>query len=134
MKKLYTPVKQKDADWIYPRLYGVEVDAAAVGDAAGRPAVAGAVFILEAARVNACDRTVLATDKHRFEYAEGILKNWKQSGVKEKEDISQMDAQHQKARSKPATAPKAAAGSNKFNQFAQNTYDFATLEQELLSN
>lgn len=84
--------------------------------------------------IEACDRTVLATDKHRFEYAEGILKNWKQSGVREKEDISQMDAQHQKTRTKPSSAPKAAAGSNKFNQFAQNSYDFATLEQELLSN
>lgn len=25
----------------------------------------------------ACERTVLATDSHRFEYAEGILSNWK---------------------------------------------------------
>lgn len=84
--------------------------------------------------MEACDRTVLATDKHRFEYAEGILKKWKLNDVKRKEDISKMDAQHQKSRTAPA-APKATSNTtNKFNQFAQNTYDFAQLEKELLSN
>ena len=84
--------------------------------------------------MEACDRTVLATDKHRFEYAEGILKNWKLNNVEKKEDISQMDAQYQKSRTKAAAPKASASGSNKFNQFAQNTYDFAKLEQELLSN
>lgn len=84
--------------------------------------------------MEACDRTVLATDKHRFEYAEGILKNWKLNDVKKKEDISQMDAQYQKSKTKPTTQKASASGSNKFNQFQQNTYDFAQLEQELLSN
>ena len=35
----------------------------------------------------ACERTVLATDKHRFEYAEGILSSWKQENVHHKADI-----------------------------------------------
>ncbi len=83
--------------------------------------------------IEACDRTVLATDKHRFEYAEGILKNWKLNDVKQKEDISKVDAQYQKSRTKTST-PKNTSSNNKFNQFAQNTYDFAELERELLSN
>lgn len=84
--------------------------------------------------MEACDRTVLATDKHRFEYAEGILKNWKLNDVKKKEDISKMDAQYQKSRTKVTTPKSSVATNNKFNQFTQNTYDFAELERELLSN
>ncbi|MBQ7919552.1 MAG: DnaD domain protein [Lachnospiraceae bacterium] len=84
--------------------------------------------------IEACDRTVLATDKHRFEYAEGILKNWKLNDVKQKEDISKIDAQYQKSRTRTSTPKASVTTNNKFNQFAQNTYDFAELERELLSN
>lgn len=78
----------------------------------------------------ACERTVLATDKHRFEYAEGILSSWKRENVHHKADIRRIDdlyQQKRKAASKPASP-------NKFNQFTQNSYDFDTLEKELLSN
>jgi len=78
----------------------------------------------------ACERTVLATDKHRFEYAEGILNNWNKAEVHNKADIRKMDDLHQQKR-KSADRP---ASSNKFNQFAQNNYDFDQLEKELLSN
>ncbi len=84
--------------------------------------------------MEACDRTVLATDKHRFEYAEGILKNWKLNDVKEKEDISKMDALHQEARTKTVASKRPnsyAVKANTFNQFQQNNYDFASLEQQL---
>lgn len=74
----------------------------------------------------ACSRTVMATDKHRFEYAEGILNNWYQEGVKSKPDITRIEELHQRKRTaKPAPA-------NKFNQFKQNSYDFEALERELL--
>lgn len=78
----------------------------------------------------ACERTVLATDKHRFEYAEGILSSWKRENVQKKADIRRIDdlyQQKRKAASKPATT-------NRFNQYTQNSYDFDALEKELLSN
>ena len=78
----------------------------------------------------ACERTVLATDKHRFEYAEGILSSWKRENVHHKADIRKIDDLYQQKRktaSKPATT-------NRFNQFTQNSYDFDALEKELLSN
>ena len=31
--------------------------------------------------LEACERSSLATDKHRFEYAEGILNSWRQANV-----------------------------------------------------
>ena len=80
--------------------------------------------------IEACERTVLATDKHRFEYAEGILSSWKRQNVHHKADILKIDDSYRQRR-KPPVSPKSA---NRFNQFAQNNYDFDVLEQELLSN
>ena len=79
----------------------------------------------------ACERTVLATDKHRFEYAEGILSSWKRADVHHKADIRRIDDMYQKRKAAPKPA---ASANNRFNQFTQNNYDFAALEEELLSN
>ena len=78
----------------------------------------------------ACERTVLAVDKHRFEYAEGILSSWRKENVRHKADIKRVDEQHQKQK----TAPRSTAANNRFNQFKQNTYNFEELEKELISN
>lgn len=79
----------------------------------------------------ACDRTVLATDKHRFEYAESILANWDREHVRHISDIRAADERYQKGK---GTQTSSKSGSNKFNQFAQNDYDFDQLEKELLRN
>lgn len=76
----------------------------------------------------ACERTVLATDKHRFEYADRILASWQKSGVHSINDIQSLDEHYRR------TKPARAAVTNKFNQFTQNDYDFDALEQELISN
>lgn len=76
----------------------------------------------------ACERTVLATDKHRFAYADSILTSWYKAGVHHKNDIQALEENFQKTKT-----AKTATG-NKFNQFMQNTYDFDALEKELLSN
>lgn len=82
--------------------------------------------------LEACERTVLATDRHRFEYAEGILSSWKRENVHHKADIHRIDKLYQK---KKTSAPTTGSNvSNKFNQFTQNSYDFEALERELLSN
>ncbi len=84
----------------------------------------------------ACERTVLAVDKHRFEYAEGILNSWRKENVHHKADIKKVDEQHQKQKNNATAniARNSAPAGNKFNQFKQNTYNFEELEQELLSN
>ena len=76
----------------------------------------------------ACERTVLATDKHRFEYADSILSSWYKSGVHHKNDIQSLDENYHNTKTSKTVS------NNKFNQFKQNTYDFDILEQELLSN
>lgn len=80
--------------------------------------------------IEACERTVLATDRHRFEYAERILSNWKQENVHRKTDIRKIDDMYQKRKN----TQKPSGSNNKFNQFTQNTYDFDELEKALLSN
>ncbi|MDE6846311.1 MAG: DnaD domain protein [Lachnospiraceae bacterium] len=76
----------------------------------------------------ACERTVLATDKHRFEYADSILSSWHKAGVHHKNDIQLLDEHYHKTKAVKTVS------NNKFNQFKQNNYDFDALEQELLSN
>ncbi len=79
--------------------------------------------------LTACERTVLATDSHRFEYADSILTSWHKAGVHHKGDIKSLDENHRRSR-----ANRPAASTNKFNQFTQNEYDFEALEKEILSN
>jgi DnaD/phage-associated family protein len=79
----------------------------------------------------ACERTVMATDKHRFEYAERILESWKKENVHNKADVYRIDDLY---RQRSKTTVQRAGSVNKFNQFTQNSYDFEQLEQELLSN
>ena len=78
----------------------------------------------------ACERTVLATDSHRFEYAEGILSSWKKENVHRKSDIQRIDELYQKRRQQKASTP---SSGNRFNQFSPTNYDFSELEAKLLS-
>ena len=82
--------------------------------------------------IEACKKTVLATDKNRFDYAEGILSNWKRQNIRDREDIAKADSTHQK---RVASARTGTLGSsNKFNQFAQTEYNFDELEKKLIRN
>lgn len=83
--------------------------------------------------LEACERTVMATDKHRFEYADKILSSWKSFGVHHKGDIAKADAAFATAKKKknPSSAD---SKKNSFHQFQQREYDFDEIEQELLSN
>lgn len=77
----------------------------------------------------ACERTVLATDRHRFEYADSILKSWYKGNVHHKADIKAMDEAYSKKR-----ITKSASSTGQFNQFMHTDYDFDALEKEILSN
>lgn len=88
-------------------------------------------FLLDVIQ-EACDKTVMTTDSHRFAYADGILSKWYRAGVHHKSDIAALDASYQ--RPVKQTQNTGNNTSNKFNRFAQNTYDFDQLEQNILSN
>lgn len=83
--------------------------------------------------LEACSRTVMATDKHRFEYADSILSSWHKKQVHHKSDIQNLDEAYAKSKnSAPKFNPVPVARA--FNQFPQRSYDFDALEKEILSN
>lgn len=84
-------------------------------------------FLLDVIQ-EACDKTVMTTDSHRFAYADGILTKWYQAGVHHKSDIPAADAAYKRTKNDNIVT------NNKFNNFAQNAYDFDELEQNILSN
>lgn len=83
--------------------------------------------------LEACRRTVMATDKHRFEYADSILNSWKKKQVHQKADIQSLDEAYAKSRNS-ASRSNSPSASRGFNQFPQRSYDFDALEKEILSN
>ncbi len=100
--------------------------------------------------MEACDRTVMATQKGRLRYCDKILRSWHKSDVKTREDIARLDANHNAdVRKKKVMASvssidntgrlggsyiRSNGSQNSFTQFQQNTYNFAELEQQLLDN
>lgn len=84
--------------------------------------------------LEACKRSVLSTDQNRFNYTEGILNSWRQAKVNTTADIEKLDAEYKKKASAAQKPKNTNTTANRFNQFKQNAYDFAALEEELLSN
>lgn len=92
-------------------------------------------FLLDVIQ-EACDKTVMNTDTHRFAYADGILSKWYQAGVQRKADIEAADSSFKKQAQGSSRTSKhdTSVTKNNFNKFTQNTYDFDQLEQNILSN
>ncbi|MDD6491290.1 MAG: DnaD domain protein [Firmicutes bacterium] len=85
--------------------------------------------------LEACSRTVMATDKHRFEYADSILTSWHQKQVHHPSDIKALDEAYAKNKSAGAKPQGRPSGQySQFNQFMHTDYDFEALEKEILSN
>lgn len=84
--------------------------------------------------LEACHRTVLAVNSNRFKYADALLKSWHEQNVRQKSDIEKIDETYRQKKKNQAAASATRQYANRFNQFAQNTYDFDALEKELLSN
>lgn len=87
--------------------------------------------------LEACKRTVLATDKNRFSYADKILTSWYNAGVHHTTDISRADAafQSQKKQAEHTQRKQPAyAANNPFLQHKQTDIDYAALEKQLLQN
>ena len=80
--------------------------------------------------IEACNRTIQATHQPNFPYADRILKNWHEHGVKHSSDIHVLDEEHQKkALRQKNEQPKKKQQHN----FQQRSYDYAQLEQQLLN-
>ena len=100
--------------------------------------------------VEACNRTLLNTQKADFKYTDKILEVWYTKGVKSPDDIKRLDSEFNAIKTAKAqqsadsangtatsgnpSAPKGAA--NRFNAFPQRSYtqeDYAEIEKRMLA-
>lgn len=88
--------------------------------------------------VEACNRTMKTVHTPSFDYADRILRRWKEKGVKTMSDIAALDEAFQKTKEKQQEQKKTVSKSspaksgNKFNNFSQRSYDYDKLERDLL--
>ena len=78
--------------------------------------------------LEACNRTVMATDSHRLEYCDKILSSWKKENVHHMSDIAKADEKFKQNRTKTSNNEKS---NGTFGQFAKTDYDFDSLEKIL---
>ena len=81
----------------------------------------------------ACGRTVLNTGSPSFQYADGILSDWKKQNIRTLSDVKEQD---RKYRQKKETAPRKQTSSpriNRFNNFPQRQYEFSEYEKKLVN-
>lgn len=74
--------------------------------------------------LEACERSVMSTDKNRFAYADSILKSWRNEGVVTKHDIENVDAKYQR--------PRKNADTNFHHFDMKHNYDYDEMEKILL--
>lgn len=79
--------------------------------------------------MEACSRTLRATQKPSFAYADKILGEWKKAGVRAKADVAKLD-QARDSR-KPQASGQTAGSRNRFHNFEQRdtNYDAIVLER-----
>lgn len=82
--------------------------------------------------LEACNRTMERLHKPNFEYADRILKSWRENKVHTLADIQALDQAHQKRSSQ--RRPAASARPTGFTNFEQRDYDFDELEKQLLQS
>lgn len=83
----------------------------------------------------ALSRTVLATGKPSFEYADSILRRWSEADVRTISDITPLDRKHSEQKTRPATVAVTSQGiktQNRFKNFSERTYDMDDMERRLL--
>jgi len=87
----------------------------------------------------ACNRTLLRTQKPDFKYTDKILETWFKKDVKSHTDITRLDEEFvkgNKTNEVKKVAPSPKTSTNRFNQFPQRSYsaqDYADLERKLLN-
>ena len=81
--------------------------------------------------LEACDRTIQTIHQPSFEYADSILKRWKEANISNMEQVKEADRLfEQKNAVKHKSAPKQ---KNKFSNFDERSYNWEEMEEELFN-
>lgn len=84
--------------------------------------------------LEACNKTMNTIAKPSFNYADKILSEWKDKGVKKLDDIKVLDKQHiANSKSKDTSKTDSSKTKNEFNNFDQRSYNYDDLEKKLLN-
>lgn len=81
--------------------------------------------------LEACSRTIRTIHEPSFEYAGGILADWKKKGVRSRNDIDALDEAFARNRDSGKTRKKETAKPNRFHNFDQVGYDYDAIVKEL---
>ncbi|MBQ7557409.1 MAG: DnaD domain protein [Lachnospiraceae bacterium] len=84
--------------------------------------------------LEACKKTVLATDSHRFNYADGILTRWHEAGIFSIESIETSDREKKSVRSRGALRQGQTSARGGVKSSMRGDYDTDEIEKTLLSN
>lgn len=83
--------------------------------------------------LEACSRTMRKIHQPSFEYADSILKRWKEAGVNDMEAVKAADAAHEKKAAAKKSGKTSQKSKNAFNNFDQRDYNWDELEAELFN-
>lgn len=84
--------------------------------------------------LEACSRTIMQIHQPKFEYADGILKSWKNAGVKHLADVEKLTAEHRSRTASKAPQKQDKPFTTRFHNFEQHSYNFEELEKKLFIN
>lgn len=82
--------------------------------------------------IEACTRTILATKQPSLQYTDGILQKWKAANVHTLADIHTLDLVHEQQKNEKIST-KTRKNPNRFSNFDQRSYDYESLESQLLN-
>ena len=77
--------------------------------------------------LEACSRTINTIHKPSFPYADKILSDWHEAGVKRLADVELVEKERKKPENSEKEAPRkygASKGNNRFHNFEQSNYDY----------
>lgn len=85
--------------------------------------------------IEAVNRTMNTISKPSFQYADSILKRWKEAQISGMKDIEEADRMHEsEKKDRPSSAGRKNPPSTKFQNFDERDYDFSELEKKLARN
>ena len=82
----------------------------------------------------ACRRTILKTGRPNFQYADSILKSWKEAGAFSMDEVKRLDESHsQSVKTKRVNKAKSGTGAkDKFHNFNEHGYDYDAIQELLI--
>ncbi len=83
----------------------------------------------------ACRRTIVKVGRPSFQYADGILKSWKEAGAFTLEAIEKLDEDHKQSAKASASKTRGTQGTkraDRFHNFDEHGYDYGAIQNLLI--